>query len=183
MILRKRTTQITFLHVFHHASMLAIWWVVMTWIPSGQAWFGPVLNSAVHVVMYTYYGLSALPSLRDKLWWKKYITMFQLFQFMIIFVHTAQGIFTGCEFPLWGQCMLGGYMVIMLILFANYFFHEYITRANDAKRHKQKLSVANGGKIKNKYNVRSLPTVFNTDDYSSCSIIGENGIISNKKYE
>jgi hypothetical protein len=47
-------------------------------IQGGQAWFGPVLNSAVHVVMYAYYGLSVIPSLRDKLWWKKYITMFQL---------------------------------------------------------------------------------------------------------
>jgi elongation of very long chain fatty acids protein 2/elongation of very long chain fatty acids protein 5 len=28
--------------------------------------------------MYAYYGLSVIPSLRDKLWWKKYITMFQL---------------------------------------------------------------------------------------------------------
>jgi hypothetical protein len=47
-------------------------------IQGGQAWFGPVLNSAVHVFMYAYYGLSVIPSLRDKLWWKKYITMFQL---------------------------------------------------------------------------------------------------------
>ena len=44
----------------------------------GQAWFGPVLNSSVHVFMYAYYGLSVIPSLRDKLWWKRYITLFQL---------------------------------------------------------------------------------------------------------
>jgi len=28
--------------------------------------------------MYGYYGLSVIPALREKLWWKKYITMFQL---------------------------------------------------------------------------------------------------------
>ena len=95
MVVRKRFTQITFLHVFHHSTMFIIWWIVMTWIPvriilfflfikliiyfqSGQAWFGPVLNSTVHVFMYAYYGLSVIPSLRDKLWWKRYITMFQL---------------------------------------------------------------------------------------------------------
>jgi hypothetical protein len=35
--------------------------------------------------------------------------------------------------------MLNGYMIIMLILFSNFFYHEYITRSNDAKRHKQRL--------------------------------------------
>jgi hypothetical protein len=35
--------------------------------------------------------------------------------------------------------MLNGYMIIMLILFSNFFYHEYITRSNDAKRRKQRL--------------------------------------------
>lgn len=78
MVLRKRHRQITFLHVFHHASMLNIWWWVMMFIPGGLAYFGSCLNCFVHVVMYAYYGLSAIPSLREKLWWKKYITRFQL---------------------------------------------------------------------------------------------------------
>jgi len=139
MVVRKRFTQITFLHVFHHSTMLIIWWIVMTWIPGGQAWFGPVLNSAVHVVMYAYYGLSVIPSLQNKLWWKKYITMFQLVQFVLIFAHTLNGLIFGCDYPLWGQWMLGGYMVMMLILFMNFYIHEYVTRSNDAKRRKQKL--------------------------------------------
>lgn len=33
MVVRKRFTQITFLHVFHHSTMLIIWWIVMSWIP------------------------------------------------------------------------------------------------------------------------------------------------------
>lgn len=138
MIIRKRNNQITFLHVFHHSTMLIIWWIVMTWIPGGQAWFGPVLNSAVHVFMYGYYGLSVIPSLRDKLWWKRYITLFQLFQFVLIFTHTLSGLIRGCDYPLWGQYMLNGYMIVMLILFTNFYIHEYVTRSNDAKRRKQK---------------------------------------------
>ena len=35
MVLRKRERQITFLHVFHHATMLNIWWWVMMFIPGG----------------------------------------------------------------------------------------------------------------------------------------------------
>lgn len=36
-ILRKNNHQITFLHVYHHVSMLNIWWFVMNWIPSGHS--------------------------------------------------------------------------------------------------------------------------------------------------
>ncbi|KAM8901665.1 very long chain fatty acid elongase 2 isoform 2-T2 [Lycaon pictus] len=35
-VLRKKTSQITFLHVYHHASMFNIWWCVLNWIPCGQ---------------------------------------------------------------------------------------------------------------------------------------------------
>ena len=43
-----------------------------------SAWMGACLNCLVHVVMYSYYGLAVIPALREKLWWKKYITTFQL---------------------------------------------------------------------------------------------------------
>jgi len=38
-----------------------------------------IVNSSVHVLMYTYYGLSALgPHMQKYLWWKKYLTRIQL---------------------------------------------------------------------------------------------------------
>lgn len=43
-----------------------------------SAWFCSALNAFVHIVMYTYYALAAIPSMRGKLWWKKYITRLQL---------------------------------------------------------------------------------------------------------
>lgn len=37
------------------------------------------LNSFVHVVMYSYYLLTALnPKYKNNLWWKKYITQLQI---------------------------------------------------------------------------------------------------------
>lgn len=42
------------------------------------AYFGATLNTFIHVLMYSYYGLSSVPSLRPYLWWKKYITQGQL---------------------------------------------------------------------------------------------------------
>lgn len=40
--------------------------------------FGPTLNSFIHVLMYSYYGLSTIPSMHRYLWWKRYLTQAQL---------------------------------------------------------------------------------------------------------
>lgn len=41
--------------------------------------FHALLNSVVHVIMYTYYGLTAMgPNYQKYLWWKKYLTTIQL---------------------------------------------------------------------------------------------------------
>lgn len=131
MIVRKKNEQITFLHVFHHATMLNIWWWTLMFIPGGMSWFGAWMNCLVHVVMYAYYGLSALPYFKGKLWWKRYITRFQLLQFCITFTHTVNSIRIGCDFPRWGQNLLSSYMVVMLILFGNFYIHAYIKRRSD----------------------------------------------------
>ncbi|TSN48464.1 Elongation of very long chain fatty acids protein 5 [Bagarius yarrelli] len=77
-ILRKNNHQITVLHVYHHFTMLNIWWFVMNWVPCGHSYFGATFNSFIHVLMYSYYGLSSVPAIRPYLWWKRYITQGQL---------------------------------------------------------------------------------------------------------
>lgn len=42
------------------------------------AYLSGVLNSLIHVIMYSYYALSAVPALRKYLWWKRYLTQMQL---------------------------------------------------------------------------------------------------------
>lgn len=127
MVLRKKNNQISFLHVFHHASMLNIWWCSVKLIPGGQSWFATSANSLVHVVMYTYYLLNMFPSLRRYLWWKRYLTQFQLFQFMLILINTSYIYLTGCHFPAWSCRMLIGYMFMMLFLFGNFYVKSYMT--------------------------------------------------------
>ena len=42
------------------------------------------MNSSVHVIMYTYYGLAAMgPEMQKHLWWKKHITHYQLVFYFI----------------------------------------------------------------------------------------------------
>lgn len=126
MVLRRKNEQITFLHVFHHVSMLNIWWFSVMLIPGGQSWFSTSTNSLVHVFMYTYYLMNLFPSLRQHLWWKRYITQMQLLQFILILVNTSYIYFSGCKFPVWSTLMLITYMFVMLLLFGNFYIQAYI---------------------------------------------------------
>lgn len=48
-------------------------------VVGGMGSFHAMINSSVHVVMYLYYGLSALgPVAQPYLWWKKHMTAIQL---------------------------------------------------------------------------------------------------------
>ncbi|KAM9804023.1 very long chain fatty acid elongase 5 [Neosynchiropus ocellatus] len=124
-ILRKNNHQITFLHVYHHVSMLNIWWFTMNWVPCGQAFFGACINCFVHVVMYSYYMLSAIPAMRPYLWWKKYITQLQLIQFCITVLHTASAVVWPCGFPLGWVVFLISYMITLIVFFSNFYSQAY----------------------------------------------------------
>lgn len=158
MVLRKRNHQITFLHVFHHATMLNIWWWVCMFIPGGLSYFGSGLNCLVHVVMYSYYGLSAIPSLKGKLWWKNYITRFQLVQFCVTLTHSLYALYSGCDFPLWGKNILVYYMVIMLVLFTNFYIRSYILK----NRHRaEKRDSQTNGMLMNNGNMKERGDGYN----------------------
>jgi len=140
-ILRKKFNQITFLHVFHHGTMVFNWWLTVKYVPGGPSFFHAMLNCFVHVVMYSYYGLSAIPSVRPYLWWKKYVTSIQLIQFAAVLIHSIN--FTSrCDFNP-GFCWLAIlYAIAMILLFSNYYYKEFIYRARLRKI--QKEDVPNG---------------------------------------
>eukprot|EP00559_Dactyliosolen_fragilissimus_P003651 CAMPEP_0184866232 /NCGR_PEP_ID=MMETSP0580-20130426/21462_1 /TAXON_ID=1118495 /ORGANISM="Dactyliosolen fragilissimus" /LENGTH=330 /DNA_ID=CAMNT_0027365799 /DNA_START=172 /DNA_END=1164 /DNA_ORIENTATION=- len=78
MILRGRMDQVSFLHVYHHFSIAWAWWAAITLFPGGDSYFGALLNSLIHVLMYGYYALSLL---KVPCPWKRYLTQAQLLQF------------------------------------------------------------------------------------------------------
>ncbi|KAL4640895.1 elongation of very long chain fatty acids protein 5 isoform X1 [Arapaima gigas] len=129
-ILRKNNHQITFLHVYHHATMLNIWWFVMNWVPCGHSYFGACLNSFIHVLMYSYYGLSAIPAMRPYLWWKKYITQGQLIQFILTVVQTTCAVVWPCGFPVGWLYFQICYMITLIILFLNFYVQTYKKRGS-----------------------------------------------------
>ena len=67
------------LHVVHHTLMAFTWWFGVKHSPGGLGTFHAMINSAVHTVMYFYYAVAALgPRYRHLIWWKKYLTTFQM---------------------------------------------------------------------------------------------------------
>ena len=44
-ILRKKYNQVSFLHVFHHASMFSLWWVGVKWVAGGMCTFNLWISS------------------------------------------------------------------------------------------------------------------------------------------
>ncbi|XP_053466941.1 elongation of very long chain fatty acids protein 2 isoform X2 [Ictalurus furcatus] len=144
-ILRKKNNQITFLHVYHHASMFNIWWCVLNWIPCGQSFFGPTLNSFIHVLMYSYYSLSTIPSMHNYLWWKRYLTQAQLIQFILTITHTLSAVVFPCGFPLGCLFFQSSYMVTLVILFINFYMQTYRKKtARDDKAREMMRNHKNG---------------------------------------
>ncbi|CAM4717850.1 hypothetical protein PO909_018578 [Leuciscus waleckii] len=127
-VLRKKQNQVSFLHVFHHSIMPFTWWFGVRFSPGGLGTFHAPLNCVVHVIMYTYYGLSALgPTFQKFLWWKKHLTSIQLIQFVIVTIHISQYYFMKeCPYPYpIFIYLITLYGVVFLLLFLNFWYHAY----------------------------------------------------------
>ena len=122
-VLRKKSKQVTTLHVTHHASMAFLMYWGVKYFPGGHGSFQGFINSAVHTLMYTYYLLSSLgDSVKPYLWWKKYLTQIQMAQFLLILLHTSQLYYLDCGFPRW---VLYPFTVV-LIYFTHMFMKFYL---------------------------------------------------------
>lgn len=128
-ILRKKTRQVTFLHVYHHVTMPLLWWIGIKWVAGGQSFFGALVNSSVHVIMYTYYGLSTMgPEMQKHLWWKRHITHYQLIQFVWGIMHCILSLYVECPFPKWMQYACITYAGSFIILFTNFYIQNYFSK-------------------------------------------------------
>lgn len=125
-ILRKKNNQISFLHVYHHASMALITWGMVKWVPGACTYMGPLCNCFIHAVMYLYYMLSAFgPHMQKYLWWKRYLTRMQLTQFLIVFLYCVHLIRFVQDAALFFSWLKLTYMITLMILFGNFYVQAY----------------------------------------------------------
>ena len=131
-IARKKFGHVSKLQLIHHGMMPMFSFMLVRWLPGGQESFGGAFNSLVHVIMYSYYFLAAFgPTFQKYLWWKKYLTSFQMFQFVCIFVKSMVLVlgFADCGYP-WQFSMIScGVMIMFFALFAEFYVQEYKRKA------------------------------------------------------
>lgn len=128
-ILRKKNSQVTSLHLFHHVTMVISTYVSVMVIREEISAVIATLNAVVHVLMYSYYFMAALgPHMQKYLWWKKYLTTFQIGQFLIQLSLLVLLKYQKCEcdqkfFLLWAVNI-----AVFLTMFIRFFKSSYTKR-------------------------------------------------------
>nr|CAH7747773.1 unnamed protein product [Callosobruchus chinensis] len=125
-ILRKKNSHVSTLHVIHHGCMPFSVWMGMKFAPGGHSTFFALLNTFVHIVMYFYYMIAAMgPKYQKYIWWKKYLTTFQMVQFVAIFIHQFQLLFTECNYPKGFMVWIALHGIMFFFLFSDFYKVKY----------------------------------------------------------
>ncbi|CAO1434978.1 unnamed protein product [Diamesa serratosioi] len=139
-VLRKKTSQVSTLHVIHHGCMPMSVWFGVKFTPGGHSTFFGLLNTFVHIVMYTYYLFAAMgPQFQRYLWWKKYLTGLQMVQFIAIMVHAFQLLFIDCNYPRAFVWWIGMHAVMFFFLFNEFYKSTYKGRRKSDKLKSKQL--------------------------------------------
>ncbi|CAK1603818.1 unnamed protein product [Parnassius mnemosyne] len=145
-VLRKKEKQLTFLHVYHHVIMALYSWSYLKFAAAGDGAVLALLNSTVHVVMYTYYLLSGLgPQFHKYLWWKKYVTTMQLVQFVLMLSYCAWTHFSPrCQYVPGFTYFISANVTIFLILFLNFYVKNYKLKKDKEYKNTENKAILNG---------------------------------------
>nr|QMX41530.1 very long chain fatty acid elongation protein ELO5 [Dioryctria abietella] len=166
-VMRKKFDHVSKLHVIHHGIMPMSVWFGVKFTPGGHSTFFGMLNTFVHIVMYSYYLLAALgPEIQKYLWWKKYLTALQMVQFVLVFVHAFQLLFVDCDYPKAFVWWIGMHAVLFYYLFSDFYKQAYLKKAKNAKA-KVKVE-ADGAKSESKE--RKLPLL---NGFSNGAALGD----------
>ena len=128
MLLKQNYRQVSFLHVYHHGSMVFMEYIVTLCAPGGDGYWSHMLNSAVHIVMYGYY-FGTLTFTNEKGVVRRFLNRFkfmitrgQMMQFVVNCIQSVYCLYIAdvCKSPRWLFQMLFWYMTSMLVLFGNF---------------------------------------------------------------
>lgn len=139
-VLRKKDSHVTFLHVSHHTMVVFTGWFALGHGADGQVALGLIINCYVHVLMYSYYFLSLLgPSVRQYLWWKRYLTQLQMIQFLVMIGHGIIALVMDCGYPK-SHALIGlPQVLLVLCLFLNFYYKSYQAQRANRERLSSKV--------------------------------------------
>ncbi|XP_058463970.1 elongation of very long chain fatty acids protein AAEL008004 [Malaya genurostris] len=125
-VLRKKKSQISWLHLYHHSLTPIETWILTKFLAGGNTTLPNIINNFVHTLMYFYYLLSSMgPQYQKYLWWKKYMTEIQIAQFIICIVHAILALLTDCIYPKFITLLLLCNALIFFVLFMNFYLDSY----------------------------------------------------------
>lgn len=137
-VLSKKRSQLSFLHMYHHATIGPIWgWLCLLGVANGTVRYGAMINSLTHVFMYTHYFVTSL-GLRNPL--KAWLTRWQIGQFYSCLIHSIIVLVSGWETKMspsvaWMQFVYQSTMVY-LFTFKMAFVPGYIPLPEEKKTKK-----------------------------------------------
>uniref|UniRef100_A0A1B6CJX8 Elongation of very long chain fatty acids protein n=1 Tax=Clastoptera arizonana TaxID=38151 RepID=A0A1B6CJX8_9HEMI len=125
-ILKKKTSQITFLHVYHHTGMIFLGYAGVKYVPGGHSILLGTINSFVHMIMYSYYLTSLLrQDNKHSVWWKKHLTQLQMVQFVLVMLHHSSPLLMpNCNYP-----RFISFTVVVQNVFAMFMFGDFYRKA------------------------------------------------------
>lgn len=122
-VLRGKSSQLSFLHVYHHATIGMVWgFLILMGHGNGTAAFGCLINSFIHTIMYSHY---LITSFGYKNPFKKLITQAQMIQFFICLIHSILVINYERIVPTELSYIQFFYHIQMIFLFNNFYKKSY----------------------------------------------------------
>eukprot|EP00163_Fabomonas_tropica_P030520 TRINITY_DN6936_c0_g1_i1.p1 TRINITY_DN6936_c0_g1~~TRINITY_DN6936_c0_g1_i1.p1 ORF type:complete len:278 (-),score=82.47 TRINITY_DN6936_c0_g1_i1:144-977(-) len=131
-ILRQKWVQLSFLHVYHHASVFLVYWLNLNAGYDGDIYFTVVANSFVHFVMYFYYLVSSFGYRPNIV--RKNITRLQMFQFILMNIQAIYLLVQRCPYPRNVTWFYLFYVISIFSLFLNFFIQAYTKPKPRAKK-------------------------------------------------
>ncbi|KAI4481587.1 hypothetical protein M0802_013919 [Mischocyttarus mexicanus] len=159
-VLRKKYSQVTFLHVYHHTVMPMIAWGASKYYPGGHGLFVAAL----------------LPQYQKYLWWKRYITTLQMGQFCLVFLHNFQLLFYDCGYPRFSLIFTLPNVIFFYFLFSDFYKMSY--ESNNKNANTIETTTTENGNVESK-NVDEFKE--NSNDYEDKFNISSSSSSSNGK--
>ncbi|XP_063702422.1 very long chain fatty acid elongase AAEL008004-like, partial [Culicoides brevitarsis] len=151
-VLNKKQSHVTFLHVYHHISVVAILWTASKYFQGLEFGIVGICNIFVHMIMYFYYLVAALgPQFRKFLWWKRYLTTLQIIQFLIILFYMLGSLWLSCNFRKNVIYVIIAETIINLVLFLHFYRKAY--KKDITQVMMKKISICGSAQIDQNYDI------------------------------
>jgi len=132
-VFEKRTRQLTLLHVWHHASIVPLFaFYLHTGLGAGSVSTLPLLNSLIHVLMYSHYLVMTLAP-KINAWWKPLLTGSQICQHVVLMAYMVTNwLYGGRPDDFTPAVFISGMLwgLSILVLFGNFYVQQYLNGKN-----------------------------------------------------